>query len=166
MTAAIWKRRALLAGLLLTVVLAVVSDDGVEVESAKPEPRRGAAAGSDHAPARLELERLRPAAPAGQDIDNVFVSTSWYVPPPPPPPPPPVKPSPPPPPSPPPLPFGYLGRYQDGDRLIVMLTKGDRVYTVSVGTVIENTYRVERWQDGLLELTYLPLGMKQTIGTG
>ena len=61
------------------------------------------------------------------------------------------------------MPFNYLGRYQDGATLIILLTKGDRVYTVSVGSVIENTYRVERLNGSVLELTYLPLNMKQTI---
>ena len=47
-----------------------------------------------------------------------------------------------------------------------MLIKGDRIYTVSVGDVIENTYRVERVEQGVVEMTYLPLNIKQSISTG
>jgi len=32
--------------------------------------------------------------------------------------------------------------------------------------VIDNTYRVDRLTAGQLELTYLPLNIKQTISTG
>jgi len=47
-----------------------------------------------------------------------------------------------------------------------LLVKGERIYTVSEGEVIDNTYRVERLTGGQLELTYLPLNIKQTISAG
>ncbi len=115
---------------------------------------------------RVELERFGQAALQPQeetDVGNVFGATSWYVPPPPPPP---VKPPPPPPPTAPAMPFTYLGLY-DADRgKVIMLVKGDRVYTVAVGDVIENTYRIDRMEHGMVEMTYLPLNIKQSISTG
>jgi hypothetical protein len=120
-------------------------------------------------PLRIELERLHQQGgkvAAEPEVGNVFKAISWYVPPPPPPPPPPPKPVPPPPPTAPPMPFSYLGRYEDGGKLIIFLVRGDRIYTVAEGEVIENTYRVERLTGSWLELTYLPLNIKQTIGVG
>lgn len=121
----------------------------------------------------VELERLarrdRAGEPGVQEaedgISGIFGVTSWYVPPPPPPPSS-LPPPPPPRPTAPPLPFSYLGRYQESQSLIIMLVRGDRVFTVSAGDVIENTYRVEGLVDGRVELTYLPLNIRQTIDTG
>jgi hypothetical protein len=64
------------------------------------------------------------------------------------------------------LPFTYLGRYEDAPTRLTILVKGDRMYTVSEGDVIENTYRVERVAPGMVELTYLPLNIKQSLRTG
>ncbi len=133
----------------------------------------------------VELERLKRPAPAAKleaeaakepgkdaaaakepekEFHGAFAPTSWYVPPPPPPPP---KPEPPPKPTAPPLPFTYLGRYDEGDTAeVVMLLKGDRIYTVSEGEVIDNTYRVEKVAPGAVELIYLPLNIKQSLRTG
>jgi hypothetical protein len=64
------------------------------------------------------------------------------------------------------MPFSFLGRYEEGGTQIILLVRGDRIYTVSAGDVIDNTYRVEGLSGGRLELTYLPLDIKQTISTG
>jgi hypothetical protein len=66
----------------------------------------------------------------------------------------------------PPLPFTYLGRYGESAARTVILSKGDRVYTVAVGDVIENTYRVEKFSAGMVNLTYLPLSIEQHLPTG
>jgi hypothetical protein len=66
----------------------------------------------------------------------------------------------------PPMPFTYLGRYGDTPSRTVVLAKGDRVYTVAVGEVIENTYRVEKYTYGTINLTYLPLNIEQHLPTG
>ena len=66
----------------------------------------------------------------------------------------------------PPLPFTYLGRYGDAASRIVILSKGDRVYTVTTGEIIENTYRVESLTAGMVNLTYLPLNIEQHLPTG
>jgi hypothetical protein len=57
----------------------------------------------------------------------------------------------------------YLGK--DG-RMIIFLTKGDQVYSVSPGDVLESTYRVEGIASGQLVLLYLPLNIQQTISIG
>lgn len=121
---------------------------------------------------RVELERLTGLESQQQSkkrVGDAFNITSWYVPPPAPrmaakpiviaPPPIPV-------PTAPPLPFTYLGRYGDTDTRTIILSKGDRVYTVAVGDVIENTYRVEKLTTGMVNLTYLPLNIEQSLRTG
>jgi len=152
----------------VAIFLSAASEDGQQVEPKQahasapktldPEPQQPGL--------RIELERLnRPAGEAAAEAPagNTFSAISWYVPPPPPPPP---KPVPPPPPSAPPMPFSYFGRYEEGGSLVILLVKGERIYTVAEGEVIENTYRIERLIGGRLELTYLPLNIKQTISAG
>lgn len=119
---------------------------------------------------RMDMDRLVSMLPSsavtaasGVEVVNVFGSTSWYVPPPPPPPPPPA---PPPVPTAPPLPFTYLGRYEDAPTQLTILLKGERMYTVARGDVIEDIYRVDQVTPGMVELTYLPLNIKQTLRTG
>jgi hypothetical protein len=74
----------------------------------------------------------------------------------------------PPPPKPvaPPLPFSYLGTFQDSGKPVYFLVKGDQVYHVKEGDVIEGTYRVEGVEGALLKLLYLPLNIKQTLNVG
>ncbi|MBI5889590.1 MAG: hypothetical protein HZB47_02795 [Nitrosomonadales bacterium] len=138
-------------------------------EEGAAEPTR-VAARAEREPARLgqqpetgqvELERLnRPQPKAG--IGNAFGVTSWYVQPPRPAPPP----APPSVPTAPPLPFTYLGLYADAPTLLAILLKGERMYTVAEGEVIENTYRIERVTPGTVEMTYLPLNTRQTLSNG
>jgi hypothetical protein len=64
------------------------------------------------------------------------------------------------------MPFSFMGRYEEEGVRIILLVKGERIYTVSEGEVIDNTYRVGRLTSGYLELTYLPLDIKQTISAG
>lgn len=165
-----WRQRILLAVLAVTIVLSAASGGdretgrtaGTASETVLP---RQAGPGKSPPPVvpRVELERMQPRQAA--EVGKLFGAMSWYVPPPPPPPQPPRKPLPPPP-SAPPMPFSFLGRYVEDEALIILLVKGERIYTVSEGEVIENTYRVERLMGGVLEMTYLPLNIKQTINTG
>lgn len=164
-----WRRHILFGSLAVTLVLSAASGkDQTTEEPVLPVERSGhAPAGQPAQPQpQVELERLnREDASAKPDAaaSNVFKAMSWYVPPPPPPPKPPP---PPPPPTAPPLPFSFMGRYEEGGTLIILLVKGDRIYTVSEGEVIDNLYRVERLSGGQLELTYLPLNITQTISAG
>lgn len=176
-----WSRLALLVVAAVSIAMTAAIDDGgaavKATESDEPHSARHKTAGKGRSSAtqelRVELERLARPEPAQEavpqdeagDAGGIFSVTSWYVPPPPPP----SRPSPPPPPpkpTAPPLPFSYLGSYQESQAVILMLVKGDRIYTVSAGDVIENIYRVEGVVGGRVELTYLPLNIKQTIDTG
>jgi hypothetical protein len=166
-----WHQRVLVGMGAVAIFLSATFDKGQPAESRQAH----ASAPQAHDPAprqpalRVELERLKRAdaqAAADPKVGNAFSAISWYVPPPPPPPPPPRKPEPPPPPTAPPMPYSYLGRYEEGGTRIIMLLRGERIYTVSEGDVIENTYRVERLTRGRLEMTYLPLDIRQTIITG
>lgn len=167
-----WAKWALVGCSILAIVMTAAFGT-----ANAPRTKAGPSAGPDAARMRnvsqrspeeshVELERLHRPAPQKNEegeIGNVFGVTSWYVPPPPPPP---VKPPPPPPPTAPPMPFSYLGLYEDAPKKVIMLVKGDRVYTVSEGDVIENTYRVDQVSPGTVEMTYLPLNIKQSINTG
>jgi hypothetical protein len=174
MSAQTWRRRALFGALVMVIALSAAdSGNGWYNVDERVVPARPGQAQDSRSPEQslpsVELERLqRRNAPADSDnlAGNTFGAMSWYVPPPPPPPKPAAKPLPPPPPAAPPVPFSFMGRYEDGGTRIILLVKGDRIYTVTEGEVIDKTYRVERLAGGQLELTYLPLDIKQTISAG
>lgn len=168
---------------LVTAALVVMapSDNEVDVtklaQSAKPAKINSATRSStadkrrSQEVGRVELERFARPELQQQELRRVgdaFNATSWYVPPPPPRfvPPPPAAPPPIIVPTAPPLPFTYLGRYGDTASRTIILSKGERVYTVAVGDVIENTYRVEKLTAGMVNLTYLPLNIQQSLRTG
>jgi hypothetical protein len=75
-------------------------------------------------------------------------------------------PPPPPPPSAPPVPFTYLGRLSEDNRTTAFLASGERNLVVKPGDVIDNNYRVDEVTDRMVQLTYLPLNVKQTVSTG
>lgn len=168
-----WAKWALFGAALAAVVTATdFGDDGKgkmkPVQERMDQPASAGVMVRKPQPevVHVELERLKQQDAkkhAEAEIGNVFGAISWYVPPPPPPPPPPA---PPPKPTAPPLPFGYLGTYQDAAMPVVILVKGDRIYTVSEGDVIDGTYRIEQVAAGQIELTYLPLNIRQLISTG
>jgi hypothetical protein len=167
------KQRVLLAALAVTIVLSAASAKewrSAEEAVQPPQlPERHTSRQAARPLARIELERVDRQDAAAKDektASHAFRAMSWYVPPPPPPPPPPPKPLPPPPPTAPPMPFSFMGRYEEGTTRIILLVRDERIYTVSEGEVIDNTYRVERLTGGQLELTYLPLNIKQTISAG
>lgn len=169
-----WLQRVLVGAMAAAMVLSVASDEGQQtgptpVQSGEPPQTLVMRQPEPAAPAprlRVELERLsRPDSEAAAAAGNPFGAISWYVPPPPPPPAP-LRVVQPPPPTAPPMPFSFFGRYEEGATQIILLVKGERIYTVSAGDVIDNTYRVEGLAGGRLELTYLPLNIKQTISTG
>lgn len=170
----LWGKWAFIGFLLLAIVMTATSGDGWG--TAKPMRQEQAEEAADaqqkSAPrpvpeeSRVELERMDAAAlqkKVDKETGSAFGPTSWYVPPPPPPPP---KPQPPPQPTAPPVPFTYLGIYEDVMGKVLMLVKGEQVYTISEGDVIENTYRIDHVNHGVVEITYLPLNIKQSIATG
>lgn len=104
---------------------------------------------------RLKRERMQVAKA------ELFHAKSWYVPPPPPPP------APPPAPTAPPLPFTFLGKMLEPQGKLTIILAGDnRVYLVSEGETIDNTYHVDGVEGGQLALTYLPLQKKQYLNIG
>jgi len=62
----------------------------------------------------------------------------------------------------PPLPFRYIGRMQDGDKLAVFLMNGNDSLAVAAGDRIGD-YRVEKVTDAEIVFTYLPMKAKQTL---
>jgi hypothetical protein len=167
-----WVLLALVPALIL--VAAGAAQDGkdqtatiAEPKAAAPKTNTNANASTNNAnraadTGELDLAPLR-REPDAREPANAFTSKSWYVPPPAPPPPPPA---PPPPPTAPPLPFAYLGRFQDKGRAVIFLVKDDRVLTVKEGDIIEGNYRVDGIVGSKLELTYLPLDIKQALNIG
>jgi len=158
-----WGLLAVVPALIL--VAAGAAQDGKDQAATIAEPKPAKAnsnAGRAASSGELDLTPPRREADPGEP-GNVFTSKSWYVPPPPPPPPPPAAPAPP---TAPPLPFTYLGRFRDEGKAVIFLVKDDRVLTVKEGDLIEGNYRVEGIVGSRLDLTYLPLDIKQTLNIG
>jgi len=162
------KREWVLLALAPVVILAAAgidredSDNAVPVaEATRTTKPKAEVSRVEHA-GDLDLLQPRREANAGE-TGNAFESKSWYVPPPPPPPP---KPLPPPPPTAPPLPFTYLGRYEESAKPVIFLVRGDRVLLVRAGDTIEGNYRVEGIVGTKLDLTYLPLNIRQSLDIG
>lgn len=65
--------------------------------------------------------------------------------------------------EPPPLPFVYLGKIRSDEKTIVFLTQGDESYVVTAGTRIDGQYRIDQIRESTIELTYLPLGVRQIL---
>ena len=101
--------------------------------------------------------------PAEISATNLFASHSWFVAPPPPPPQkfaPPV-------PTAPALPYTFLGSYaRAGEPAVFFLVKGDRIFDARIGDVLDKQYSVDAAENGQLRLTYLPLGIKQSLAVG
>jgi hypothetical protein len=169
--------------LVVTLIAAAMPDSGgdrggvveaVERPRGQPERPQGQPladqANFGREPMEVALNRLRERTleDAGE---NPFINKSWYAPPPPPPPaaiaavplPPPA-----PAPAAPALPFSYMGKVlAEGEQSsLFFLIRGDRLYAVTEGDLIDNTYRVDGLRSGQLGLTYLPLNIKQFITVG
>jgi hypothetical protein len=139
-------------------------DAGASAGRAAPA-RNVSSAGSDES-ARLYAQ-LAHRVSDGPSAGALFKATSWYTAPPPPPPPAPVAALPPPAPTAPPLAFTVMGSYSHpGERTTYFLTRGDRVFDVHVGDTIDNTYSVDGDSAGQLQLTYMPLKIRQTLSIG
>jgi hypothetical protein len=69
----------------------------------------------------------------------------------------------PPAPTAPPLPFTYLGKTVDGDKLTVFVARGEDHYTLAPGQTIDKIYRVEKVTDAAVTFRYLPLGTRQVL---
>lgn len=100
------------------------------------------------------------SGPAGRQL---FASGSWT------PPLAPVKPIPvlpPPPPTAPALPFAFIGKKLEAGAWEVFLSRGEQSFVAKEGSVIDNTYRIDKIAPPNLSLTYLPLGQSQNLSIG
>ncbi len=75
-----------------------------------------------------------------------------------------AKPAPPPVPTAPPLPYKYLGRMADESRILVFLARNENSLSAAVGDTLDGAYRIESISESSVQFTYLPLGVKQTLG--
>lgn len=66
-------------------------------------------------------------------------------------------------PSAPPLQFEYLGRVVSEGKIRVFLAQADQNYVAGAGERIGTEYRIDRIREDTIELTYLPLGIRQTL---
>ncbi|HMC13337.1 MAG TPA: hypothetical protein VKG67_03235 [Gallionellaceae bacterium] len=160
------RRWLLGAALLLTVAASVggIDNHGSEVVQAdtsrtrvqhrKPDRPDGGEQSMD-----ILLDKLKRPALAAGGVKDLFAAKSWYVPPP--------SPKGRQQPSAPPVPFVYIGMMvENGSGAIVFLGQQDRVYAVKEGDSIEANYRVDEIKAPVMILTYLPLGVKQTLQIG
>lgn len=166
------RRSTIFLGLMLTGSLAaaalVSEEDAQPGEVVAPlvngKVSRRVASVEPPLPA-LQLDKLVRAEVSEPELDP-FAGKSWYLPPPPPSPAE-VKVQEAPRPTAPPLPFSYMGRMLEEDgHVVVYLTQGASVYSVSQGDTLDGTYRLERVASNQLVLTYLPLDTKQILNTG
>ena len=140
------------------------ADEPDIVAAAAPRPRPAASA--DPAPAAASAPQGRARSIPNIGVVEAFGPVSWLPParpapvvaaaPPPPPPPAPTAPK---------LPFSFIGMVERGTAAPqAYLAKGDALLIVSAGEVIDNnTYRVESLTPNAVVLTYLPLGIPQTL---
>ena len=172
-----WVRPAVIGG-AGAVVLALglhfaPSDDGVvqSVAHAGDAPANVARAGTEPAQAAAPAAPGAPDLPTREKIDqsaskDPFAARGWLPPPPPPAPAPvvPVVAEAAPAPVAPPVPFKFVGLIEEkAAKPAAFIAKGDALFVVHVGDVVENTYRVESFNSAQVVVTYLPLQQRQTI---
>lgn len=134
-----------------------------------PPPRPQPAARTPTAAAAPTSPQASTAPAEPPPVTDIFAVRNWEPPPPAPPPTPSTGAAnaPPPPPEPPPLPFRYLGRIVEAGKAdAFLLAQGNRVIAVSVGNVIDGTYRVEKYENGQLYFLYQPMKAHQALAIG
>lgn len=159
------RTKPVLIGLaVLTAGLVLMApDESPETAAVALPVTRGQRADPGPPMASRSLFALPERVADDHDVANAFAGHSWYVPPPPAP----IVHREPPKPVAPPLPFAFMGQYvEGGGKPVYYLVRGDKVYDVHVGDMIENTYRVESGDADKLTFTYLPLDERQTLALG
>jgi hypothetical protein len=181
-----FPRRLMLAGLLLVLLASPGSGERIEapeavavamVERAPVRVEQPSEALTQSAAARIDLSRLQRAKSRRSSLE-LFAPRSFYTAPPRATSPPPRSPAPvvaakpaarpaPPPPTAPPLPFKYMGMVRDDPgQPTFFLVKGDELYNVRVGEVIDGMYRIDSIAGSSLRLVYLPLDIAQILPMG
>lgn len=163
----------LAVALLIVAYIVLTPDESATTESAAANVSATAITAHARSPvtAHLKAHSLPPSAVSlaqrvtvNSEATQLFAVQSWYTPPPPPP----AAPIPPPAaPTAPPLPYTALGSYlkQGGER-VFFLTRGDSVYDVKVGDVLDGAYSVDGFENGQLLLTYKPMQIQQSLMVG
>ncbi len=177
------KRRILMGlALVITVSLAIQVEDQdqdqegvIQVAHSHQRPDRSKSAVANESeggavpqqlPVALNWGALTGRTRLVQEPDHqsadLFKPHDWYVV---------SKPTGPPPPPPKPVapeaPFTYLGKLEDTPQgTKFFLTENNKVYAVGIGQNIENIWRVDAEDATTLNLTYLPLGLPQTLPKG
>jgi hypothetical protein len=177
-----WFRPAVMAGggavvLALALHFAPSNGDGVVQSVAHAGDSPASAPSSAAAGKPVEAPGAATAAPGAPDLPtrnqidrsaakDPFAARGWLPPPPPPSPAPvvPVVAEAPPAPTAPPVPFKFVGLIEEKTaKPAAFIAKGDALFVVHVGDVVENTYRVESFNSAQVVVTYLPLQQRQTI---
>ena len=154
------RRRLFMLALLLTATLAVAAVSGLEQEQGRA-PSGGKEVGQSEKVGQVALSRILREPIETVEVD-IFAARSWQ-----PAPPPPAQSTPPVDTRPriPSLPFVYAGQLGDPQtgKVIVYLTRGDTVYTASVGDMLDDQYRLETISDRQVTFVYLPTKEQQTL---
>jgi hypothetical protein len=153
-------------GIALAASLAAAAAGGVALwRSGASEPLaqpRAAAPGQQHAAEPERLAQLPSRDAIGAARGQPFDPRSWA---------PPVRhattvAAPPPKPVAPPVPYRVAGQVMHDGLNQVVLSRDDRVFTVSEGETLDNVYRIESIRPDAVTLTYLPLSERQVIPVG
>lgn len=157
------KQRRWILGVALAFTLSAVAalegkDEATSAIVQSSQPRHVQQGGAENElTGNIPLEKLN-RQPLPEDAKDIFAGQSWHVAPPP------TRAAPP---AAPPLPFVYMGKLaEEGEKVVVLLARQDRNYTVREGDVLDNMYRVDELRAPVMTLTYLPLNIKQTIRIG
>jgi hypothetical protein len=172
-----WVRPAILAGAGAAVFALAYHFSGSDSDGVVQSVGRAGDAPADTT--RASAERAQPpsassAAPglptrseiAKSAAKDPFAARGWLPPPPAPAPAPvvAVDATPAPAPTAPPVPFRFVGLIEEkAAKPAAFIAKGDALFVVHVGDVVESTYRVESFNSAQVVVTYLPLQQRQTI---
>lgn len=158
---------ALALTLMATGWLAAGESAGSDVAEAVAAPRRPETAQAGPvppAPGDIRLDQLRRQR-GGDGVRDVFAARSWqpaaapaavYEP----------APAPAAAPEVPAQPFVYTGKMLYEGTTKVFVANQGRVFVVQEGDVVDGMYRIDSIKGPLMEWTYLPLDMKQTMHIG
>lgn len=132
-------------------------------ESVADRSRSTEKGGSTVPPAEQRLLAVLPRSDLirlGTAKVDLFSARNWT------PPPPPIASAPAAPPTAPPLPYAYAGKKREAGQWEIYLTRGEAVYIVRQGAVIDGMYAIEEVSPPTMTLRYQPLNQMQTLAIG